>query len=81
MYLIFGQAFIWCCTQNTANTNEVPIRCKKKICLLFELDPLLVMEDVMEGVIRSDESSDADCDRLRHYGDPKMDLLADLLNM
>ena len=39
------------------------------------------MEDVMEGVIHGDDSSNADCDRLRRYGDPKVDLLADLLNM
>ncbi len=68
-----------------ARTGAELSRHRRKTRLSFKLDPSLVMGDVMEGVMCHDESKDTSlvtsCEMLNRCDDPKMDLLAKLLNM
>ena len=56
-------------------------RHERKTRLSFELDPLLMMEDMMEELLDDDELSDIDYDKLKCWDGSKMDLLAELLTI
>mmetsp|Transcript_28464 Transcript_28464/g.60298 ORF Transcript_28464/g.60298 Transcript_28464/m.60298 type:complete len:159 (-) Transcript_28464:221-697(-) len=64
-----------------ASTERVSNQCERKTRLSFELHPSLILDDMLDELFSEDESNDIGFGWLECGDDPKMDLLAQLLQI